>query len=45
MNLNRKRVCDLSPDRKIAMIRKADCVTLIYADKEQKLHIRHSKEK
>lgn len=45
LNLDKKRVCDISPDGKVAMIRKSDCVTLIYADREQRLHVRHTKEK
>lgn len=27
INLNKKRVCDLSNDKKIAQIRRGDCVT------------------
>lgn len=45
INLNKKRVCDLSNDKKIAQIRKGDCVTYIHANQDGTLHITHIRDK
>lgn len=42
-DLNQKRVCDISDDRKIAYIRRGDCVTKITADKDGSLHVTYEK--
>ena len=44
-DLNRKRVCDLSEDRKIAIIRRGDCLTMILANKDGTLRVTHSRRK
>ena len=44
-DLNRKRVCDLSEDKKIAIIRRGDCLTAIRANKDGTLRFTHSREK
>ena len=38
-NLDRKRVCDISGDKKIVEIRKKDCVTRITANPDGTLSI------
>lgn len=44
-NLNKKRVCDLSNDRRIAKIRKGDCVTLIRIGRDGTLYATHMRDK
>lgn len=44
-NLNKKRVCDLSNDKKVVQIRRGDCVTLICANRDGTLHITHIRDK
>ena len=44
-DLNRKRVCDLSEDKKIAIIRRGDCLTVIKANIDGTLRFTHSREK
>lgn len=44
-DLNRKRVCDLSEDRKIAIIRRGDCLTAISANKDGTLRFTRSRKK
>ena len=44
-DLNRKRVCDMSKDRKIVYIRRGDCLTMILANKDGTLRVTHSREK
>lgn len=45
INLNKKRVCDLSNDKRIAQIRRGDCVTYIGANPDGTLHITHTRDK
>ncbi len=45
INLNKKRVCDLSNDKKVVEIRRGDCVTYIRANRDGTLHIIHSRDK
>ena len=45
INLNKKRVCDLSNDKKVAQIRIGDCVTYILANQYCTLHITHIRDK
>ena len=40
-NLDDKRVCDQSNDRKTIEIRKKNCITRITANKDHTLHITH----
>ena len=40
-NLNKKRVCDLSEDKRVAEIRKGDCLTMIRANPDGTLDITH----
>lgn len=40
-NLNQKRVCDISPDRKKLQIRKGNCLTEITVNKDGTLNISH----
>ena len=42
-DLNKKRVCDMSDDRKIAYIRQKDCVTVIRAEKDGTLSVQFKK--
>lgn len=44
-NLNKKRVCDLSNDKKVAQIRRGDCVTVIRANQDGTLLITHFRDK
>lgn len=44
-NLNKKRVCDLSNDKKVAQIRRGDCVTYICANQDGTLQITHIRDK
>lgn len=44
-NLNKKRVCDLSTDKKVVQIRRGDCVTIIRANQDGTLHITHLRDK
>ena len=43
-DLNKKRVCDLSDDRKTMYIRRGDCVTEVRAEKDGTLTVRCKKE-
>ena len=43
-DLNRKRVCDLSDDRKTVYIRRGDCVTEVRAEKDGTLSVKSRKE-
>jgi len=43
INLDRKRVCDISADAKIIEIRKKDCVTKIKAKPDGTLEITHER--
>ena len=45
INLNKKRVCDLSNDKRVVQIRRGDCVTLIRANYDGTLHITHIRDK
>ncbi|MFR4582331.1 MULTISPECIES: hypothetical protein [Eubacteriales] len=40
-NLNKKRVCDLSKDKRVAEIRKGNCLTRIKANPDGTLNITH----
>lgn len=42
-DLNKKRVCDISDDRKTAYIRKGDCVTKITTGKDGSLQVAYEK--
>ena len=44
-NLNKKRVCDLSNDKKVVQIRRGDCVTYIRDKQDGTLQITHSCDK
>ena len=44
-NLNKKRICDLSNDKKVVQIRRGDCVTYIRANQDGTLRITHSRDK
>lgn len=39
LNLDNKRVCDLSYDKKEVAIKRKDCTTIIRVDDEGRLHI------
>ena len=43
-DLNKKRVCDISDDRKTLYIRRGDCVTEVRAEKDGTLSIECRKE-
>ena len=43
-DLNRKRVCDLSDDRKTVYIRRGDCITEVRAKKDGTLSVKCKKE-
>lgn len=43
-DLNNKRVCDLSDDKKTAEIRRGDCVTRIRAKPDGTLTVTHEKD-
>lgn len=43
-DLNKKRVCDISEDRKTVFIRRGDCVTEVRAEKDGTLSIESKKE-
>ena len=43
-DLNQKRVCDLSVNRKMAYIRRGDCVTVIRAEKDGTLSVHFKKD-
>lgn len=43
-DMNKKRVCDLSDDRKTVYIRRGDCVTEIRAEKGGTLSVKSRKE-
>ena len=42
-DLNKKRVCDISNDRKTVFIRRGDCVTEVRAEKDGTLSVRSKK--
>ena len=42
-DLNKKRVCDISDDRKTVFIRRGDCVTEVRAEKDGTLSVRCKK--
>ncbi|MBQ7960121.1 MAG: hypothetical protein IJ285_02785 [Clostridia bacterium] len=42
-NLNGKRVCDISPDRRVVEIVNKDCLTRITANPDGSLKIEHIK--
>ena len=44
-NLDRKRICDISSDRRIAVIRLKDCITQIKAKADGTLDIQHQRKK
>ena len=43
-DMNKKRVCNLSDDRKTVYIRRGDCVTEIRAEKDGTLSVKSRKE-
>ena len=43
-DMNKKRVCDPSDDRKTVYIRRGDCVTEIRAEKDGTLSVKSRKE-
>ena len=43
-DLNKKRVCDISDDRKTVFIRRGDCVTEVRAEKDGTLSVKSKKE-
>ena len=43
-DLNKKRVCDLSDDRKAVYIRRGDCITEVRAEKDGTLSVKCKKE-
>ena len=43
-DMHKKRVCDLSDDRKTVYIRRGDCVTEIRAEKDGTLSVKSRKE-
>ena len=43
-DLNKKRVCDLSDDRKTVYIRRGDCITEVHAEKDGTLSVKCKKE-
>jgi hypothetical protein len=40
-NINNKRICDISSDKKVIEIRLKDCLTLITANTDGTLNITH----
>ncbi len=44
VNLDHKRVCDMSADARIVLIRRKDCVTRITANPNGTLRITHERE-
>ena len=42
-DLNRKRVCDISDDRKTVYIRRGDCITEVRADENGTLSVKSKK--
>ena len=42
-NLNHKRICDISNDAKVIIIRKKDCITRIMANPDGTLSIIHER--
>lgn len=44
MNLNNKRICDLSEDRREIVIRRGNCMTVVRANPDGTLGIRHIRE-
>lgn len=42
-NLDHKRICDISDDRKFVIIRKKDCLTRIYANPDGTLVVIHER--
>lgn len=45
INLDHKRICDISCDEKIVEIRKKDCITRITANPDGTLSITHERTK
>ena len=43
LNLDRKRVCDISADHKTIVIRKKDCMTIITSKPDGTLSITHER--
>ncbi len=43
-DLNKKRVCDISDDRKTVFIRRGDCVTEVRAEKDGTLSVESRKD-
>lgn len=43
LNLDHKRVCDISTDLKVVEIRKKDCITTITANPDGTLSITHER--
>lgn len=43
LNLDCKRVCDISGDNKTIIIRKKDCLTIITANHDGTLNIKHER--
>ena len=43
-DLNKKRICDISDDRKTLYIRRGDCVTEVRAEKDGTLSVKSKKE-
>jgi hypothetical protein len=44
LNLDKKRICDISADEKVIVIRHKDCVTRITANSDGKLNIVHDRD-
>jgi len=42
-NLDLKRVCDISDDKRIIVIRKRNCVTYIFANENGTLSVTHER--
>ncbi len=43
LNLDHKRVCDISSDQKVIKIRLKDCLTIITANPDGSLNITHER--
>ncbi len=44
VNLDHKRICDVSADARVVLIRRKGCVTRITANSNGTLHIKHERE-
>ena len=42
-NLDKKRVCDISDDHKIVEIRLKDCITIVTANPDGTLDVKHER--